>query len=163
MPNPGQPTVSKGSTGNAVRRAQRGVRRTANLGVVVDGVFGPATETAIKEFQEGAGLAVDGIVGPATWNALPDGGPMPTLHEGSSGQVVRSLQTLLVNGVGEWGTPPGGADGQFGPETLASVKAFQKWGHVATDGIVGDQTWDVSLHAMSKTLETAVGLQYVVG
>ena len=70
---------------------------------------------------------------------------------------------MLVNGVGESGTPPGGPDGQFGPKTLASVKAFQKWGHVVTDGIVGDQTWDVSLHAMSKTLETAVGLQYVVG
>ena len=163
MPNPGQPTISKGSTGDAVRRAQRGVRRTPNLGIVVDGVFGVATDTAIKEFQGGAGLTVDGIVGPATWNALPDGGPMPTLHQGSNGQVVRSLQTLLTNGAGDWGTPPGGIDGQFGPKTLASVEAFQKWGHVAADGIIGDQTWDVSLHAMSRTLETAVGLQYVIG
>jgi len=163
MPNPGQPTISKGSTGDAVRRAQRGVRRTPNLAIVVDGVFGGATETAIKEFQGGAGLTVDGIVGPATWNALPDGGPMPILREGSSGQVVRSLQTLLTNEAGEWGTPPGGIDGQFGPKTLVSVEAFQKWGHVATDGIIGDQTWDVSLHAASKTLETAVGLEYVIG
>jgi peptidoglycan hydrolase-like protein with peptidoglycan-binding domain len=42
------------------------------------------------------------------------------------------------------------------------VKAFQGWGGVTADGIVGDQTWSVSLHAASATLETAVGLNFVV-
>lgn len=164
MPNPGQPTISVGSTGDVVRRAQRGLRRTPDLGLAVDGIFGPATEKAVKEFQEGAGLTVDGIVGPHTWNALPDGGPMPMLEEGSSGEVVKSLQTVLTNGAaGEWGTGPGGVDGRFGPKTRASVEAFQTWGHVAADGVVGDQTWSESLHAMSKTLETEVGLEYVIG
>ena len=163
MSNPGQPTISAGSTGDAVRRAQRGLRRTPDLGIVVDGIFGPATESAVKVLQGGAGLTVDGIVGPATWNALPDGGPMPTLEEGSSGDVVRSLQTVLTNGAGEWGTAPGGIDGQFGPHTRASVEALQKWGNAAVDGIVGDQTWDISLHAMSADLETEVGLRYVIG
>ena len=45
---------------------------------------------------------------------------------------------------------------------MASVKSFQTWGGVTSDGIVGDQTWSVSLHAMSSTLETAVGLNFVV-
>ena len=53
MPNPGQPTISAGATGGAVRRLQRALRRTPNLGLVVDGVFGPATEAAVKEFQQG--------------------------------------------------------------------------------------------------------------
>lgn len=164
MPNPGQPTISPGSTGDVVRRAQRALRRTPNLGVAVDGIFGPVTEQAVKSFQEGAGLAVDGIVGPETWNALPDGGPMPTLEEGSSGEVVRSLQTVLTIGApAQWATNPGGVDGQFGPKTRASVEAFQAWGQVAVDGIVGDQTWSVSLRAMSATLESEVGLQYVIG
>jgi peptidoglycan hydrolase-like protein with peptidoglycan-binding domain len=163
MPNPGQPTIAPGATGEPVRRAQRALRRTPNLGIVVDGVFGPATEHAVREFQQGAGLTVDGVVGPATWNALPDGGPMPLLREGSSGAVVRSLQTVLANGApGQWGTGPGAADGVFGPQTRASVVAFQTWGGVAPDGIVGDQTWSVSLHAASATLETQVGLQFVV-
>jgi len=107
---------------------------------------------------------VDGIVGPVTWTALPDGGPMPVLQEGSSGEVVRSLQTLLTNGAsGAWGTTPHGIDGHFGARTKASVQAFQTWGGVAADGVVGDQTWAVSLHAASATLESAVGLKFVVG
>ena len=164
MPNPAQPTVSLGATGGAVRRLERALRRTPNLGLVVDGVFGPLTDAAVKEFQQGAGLAVDGIVGPLTWDALPDGGPMPVLREGSTGDVVRDLQTVLTNGApGQWNTTPQGVDGDFGPHTRASVEAFQTWGGVSADGIVGDQTWSVSLHAASATLETQVGLEYVIG
>jgi peptidoglycan hydrolase-like protein with peptidoglycan-binding domain len=164
MPNPGQPTIAPGATGDVVRRLERALRRTPNLGLTVDGIFGPQVETAVKDFQQGAGLVADGIVGPLTWNALPDGGPMPTLKEGSSGNVVSSLQTLLTNGAaGQWNTTPQGIDGNFGPKTKASVEAFQAWGGVTVDGIVGDQTWSVSLHAASATLESAVGLNYVIG
>jgi len=46
---------------------------------------------------------------------------------------------------------------------MASVEAFQSWGGVPVDGIVGDQTWSVSLQAASRTLETAVGLNFVIG
>src|SRR6266849_5822885 len=138
MPNPSQPTISLGATGDAVRWLQRALRRTPNLGLVVDG-----------------------MVGPLTWAALPNGAPMPTLREGSTGAVVRSLQQVLSNGAsGQWNTSPGAIDGDFGPNTRASVQAFQTWGGVTSDGIVGDQTWAVSLHAASATLESAVGLQY---
>jgi peptidoglycan hydrolase-like protein with peptidoglycan-binding domain len=164
MPNPGQPTISLGATGDVVRRLQRALRRTPNLGLTVNGTFDSQTETAVKQFQESAGLVVDGVVGPLTWNALPDGGPMPTLQEGSSGDVVHSLQTVLTNGAtGQWNTTPQGIDGDFGPHTKASVEAFQSWGGVTVDGIVGDQTWSVSLHAASSTLESAVGLNFIVG
>jgi peptidoglycan hydrolase-like protein with peptidoglycan-binding domain len=161
MPNPGQPTVREGDSGNVVRRAQRAIRRTPDTALAVDGIFGPATKAAVIQFQAGAGLAEDGVVGPNTWTALPDGGPMPTLQQGSHGDVVRSLQTVLTNGSSEFGTSPNGIDGDFGPNTKASVEAFQRWGGVAADGIVGDQTWAVSLHALSATLESAVGLEYV--
>ena len=107
MPNPGQPTISSGATGETVRRLQRALRRTPNLGLVVDGVFGPATENAVKEFQQGSGLVVDGIVGPQTWAALPNGASMPILHQGSAGAVVSSLQQILSNGAsGQWNTSP---------------------------------------------------------
>ena len=147
-----------------MKRLQRGLRRTPNLGLVVDGVFGPLTDQAVREFQQGAGLVVDGIVGPLTWGALPDGGPMPTLQEGSTGPVVTSLQTVLTNGAADWwGVAPQGIDGDFGPHTRAAVEAFQAWGGAAVDGIVGDQTWSVPLDAANATLETAVGLQFVIG
>ena len=137
MPNPGQPTIRLGASGNVVRRLQRALRRTPNLGLPVDGVFGSELQTAVRDFQESAGLAVDGVVGPLTWNALPNGAS------------------------GAWNVAPQGIDGNFGPHTKASVQAFQTWGGVASDGVVGDQTWAVSLHAASATLESVVGLQFV--
>jgi peptidoglycan hydrolase-like protein with peptidoglycan-binding domain len=163
MANPGQPTIQEGDNGPAVSRAQRAIRRTADRSIVVDGAFGPLTKQAVQRFQQGDGLVADGIVGPITWAALPDGGPMPVLQSGSSGPVVASLQRVLTNGVGEWTTGPGGIDGIFGPHTKASVESFQQWAGVAVDGIVGEQTWDSSLHAAGATLESTVGLQYVIG
>lgn len=38
--------------------------------VEVDGVIGPKTRAAVKEFQKAKGLKVDGLVGPKTWAAL---------------------------------------------------------------------------------------------
>jgi peptidoglycan hydrolase-like protein with peptidoglycan-binding domain len=105
------------------------------FGIIVDGVFGPLTETAVLQFQKANGLLADGVAGPATWNALPDGGPMPTLEEGSFGEVVRALQTVLTNGApGAWGTTPKVIDGDFGPFTKASVEAFQSWAGVPVNG-----------------------------
>lgn len=36
----------------------------------VDGIFGPLTDAATREFQRRHGLIVDGVVGPQTWGAL---------------------------------------------------------------------------------------------
>jgi peptidoglycan hydrolase-like protein with peptidoglycan-binding domain len=36
----------------------------------VDGIFGPKTEAAVRDFQQNENLAVDGIVGTQTWTAL---------------------------------------------------------------------------------------------
>lgn len=55
-------------TGPAVRAMQTALARRASL--AVDGVFGPATDRAVREFQAAAGLLVDGVVGPATRQML---------------------------------------------------------------------------------------------
>jgi peptidoglycan hydrolase-like protein with peptidoglycan-binding domain len=107
MPNPAEPTISVGTTGDVVRRLHRAFRRTPDLDITVDGMFSPQLETTAKDFQPGEGLVADGILGPLTWDDLPDGGPMPILREGSSGDVVKSPQTPLINGaLGEWGVTP---------------------------------------------------------
>jgi peptidoglycan hydrolase-like protein with peptidoglycan-binding domain len=169
MANPGQPTIRLGDVGDVVRRLQRALRRLAPLEYPApDGVFGPRTEFYVRNFQAGDHLVVDGVVGPATWAALPGGAPMPVLQRNSHGPVVASLQTVLAGLAAtepDWHIPsPGGADGQFGPLTQASVEAFQTAGHhgLSPDGIVGDYTWAAAI-PLGEPLDMAVGLEFVIG
>jgi peptidoglycan hydrolase-like protein with peptidoglycan-binding domain len=68
---PPQPTLRKGSSGNAVAFLQNRLNaRGATPRLVVDGIFGPKTDAAVRSFQRSRGLVVDGIVGPKTWTAL---------------------------------------------------------------------------------------------
>jgi nucleoid-associated protein YgaU len=53
-----------------VNGLQNALNTRSSAVVSVDGVFGPATENAVKQFQGDAGLDDDGIVGPDTWGAL---------------------------------------------------------------------------------------------
>src|SRR5918996_1117337 len=57
-----------GSQGALVAHVQKA------LGVPADGIFGPQTDTAVRQYQSRAGLQVDGIVGPATWGSLFESG-----------------------------------------------------------------------------------------
>jgi GH24 family phage-related lysozyme (muramidase) len=57
-------TLRKGDKSPAVRLLQQ------KLGLVVDGIFGIATETAVKKFQAANGLKADGVVGSKTWEKL---------------------------------------------------------------------------------------------
>lgn len=61
--------LSMGMNGRLVREVQTLLMR-AGYAVKVDGDFGPATKTAVQEFQKANKLEVDGLVGPETWQAL---------------------------------------------------------------------------------------------
>jgi peptidoglycan hydrolase-like protein with peptidoglycan-binding domain len=162
MPNLDLPIIRRGATAEAVQRLQRALRRIPDFEVTIDGIFGPQLEARVKLFQEGSGIAADGIVGPETWVALPDGGPMPVLEQGSSGAVVERLQRVLTDkALGQWNTTPGGIDGKFGPGTKASVEAFQAWAGAAVSGVVESATWSASLRGDDATLESAVGLDFI--
>ena len=61
--------VQLGSTGSAVRAVQQNLN-VFGAGLAVDGIFGPLTQAAVRNFQEAHGLVGNGIVGPRTWNML---------------------------------------------------------------------------------------------
>ena len=63
-------TLRRGSTGEDVVYLQRRLNGIGFGSLVVDGIFGAATEEAVKKFQEHYGLTVDGIVGIQTWAKL---------------------------------------------------------------------------------------------
>ena len=65
------PTLRKNDTGLAVKILQK-LLKCYGYGLKVDGIFGPKTEAAVKDFQKKYKLTVDGIVGPKTYNALAD-------------------------------------------------------------------------------------------
>ena len=60
---------SKGSTVKALQILLKGYGYSVGSSGA-DGIFGAATEAAVKAFQKDMGLVSDGIVGPATWKKL---------------------------------------------------------------------------------------------
>ncbi len=125
------PLVKKGDTGANVYAVQY-LLRQRGAGIGADGIFGPQTESAVKDFQSANSLAADGIVGPDTWPKL-----ILTVQQGSNGDAVRAVQRLLVDKFGYSLT----VDGIFGPNTDAAVKGFQTSKGLTVDGIVGPKTW----------------------
>jgi peptidoglycan hydrolase-like protein with peptidoglycan-binding domain len=82
------PTLAEGSHGTVVEKLQNVLNEgrgdfapSSNPVLVLDGVYGPQTATAVKGAQQAGGIQVDGIVGLQTW-ALP-------VH--AAGQVVADL------------------------------------------------------------------------
>lgn len=63
-----------------------------------------------------------------------------TIRKGDKGPVVKYAQELLL--ARGYKLPRYGADGDFGNETAAAVKAFQKdWG-LQQDGVIGPRSWE---------------------
>lgn len=70
----GKPVLRKGDRGEYVKLAQTElIEHGYDVGKWgADGVFGAATEAAVKQFQKDNGLSADGVIGPKTWDALDD-------------------------------------------------------------------------------------------
>ena len=62
--------LKRGSTGDEVSAIQKKLKQWGYYSGAIDGVFGPATERAVKWFQQKNGLVADGIVGSKTAAAL---------------------------------------------------------------------------------------------
>lgn len=69
--------------GSDVLEIQQALIRAGEGALMADGVYGPDTERAVRDFQQRRGLTADGIVGPATRSALeaPVGEVIPMAAE----------------------------------------------------------------------------------
>ena len=128
---PPWPVTKTGDSGPVVRALQHLLRQHGE-DLPVDGLFGPVTKAKLQHFQGQNGLVADGIAGAQTWPAL-----IVQRQQGSSGQAVRAIQTLLKDKYGY----NLNVDGDFGPITDDAVRDFQDDHNLDVDGIVGPQTW----------------------
>lgn len=140
------PVVQNGSQGHPIRTLQL-LLRAHGHNLTVDGMFGPATEAAVKAFQTSKGMTADGIMSAQTWSTL-----IVQVKKGSSGDAVRGVQEEFQFRAGE----PGKGlkvDGIFGPQTDSTVRGFQHAlsldvPSVVVDGIVGPVTWQALVSGM---------------
>jgi hypothetical protein len=136
-------------------KAVQGGYNALGYGLAQDGIVGPKTTAAIRDFQGKHGLTVDGIHGPATEAKLvqvvaakaapapapaPGPGSRPTVQKGSTGEQVKILQERLRGAYPAYAGKLAN-DGIFGVGTKAVVKEFQRRAGLTQDGIVGPVTW----------------------
>lgn len=159
--------LREGSQGIGVRTIQYYLNilayfNGALLPLPLDGIYGPETTAAVKQFQRYYGLPVTGVMNTATWNVLnrvysetveflPEGYsgefaklyPGYFLSEGMSGENVRDLQTYLsLIGRNYDSIPEIPVTGYYGSQTREAVTAFQNAFGIPPNGAVGPVTWN---------------------
>lgn len=168
-------SLRRGSRGNEVKLIQYYLNFLSFFNnrlpsIDADGIFGPATENAVKAFQSEYGLTADGIVGRDTWNRLQDAYfstlnslpdeyrsyssllyPGYVITTGASGNVVTQLQTFLnVIAANNSAVPSVAVDGVYGNETKNAVIAVQKLSGLEQTGAVGALTWNAIVNLYNE-------------
>jgi peptidoglycan hydrolase-like protein with peptidoglycan-binding domain len=141
-------SLSIGARGDDVKAVQEAlIRAGIHVAGGADGVFGAATQAAVRSFQASRGLPATGVVDEATRRALGIGGASSTptndntvlLKVGDRGpDVVRVQQALIDRGV----PVRGGADGIYGLATSGAVREFQLNRGLVQTGNVDRATWN---------------------
>lgn len=119
--------------GGDVEALQQALKRVG-AGVVIDGVFGPATKLAVERFQSANRLVADGVVGAQTVALLSQRVLYLTQPPMTGGDVRVVQQALIKAGITVT------TDGIFGPGLKAAVEYFQAQSGLTVDGVVGPKT-----------------------
>jgi peptidoglycan hydrolase-like protein with peptidoglycan-binding domain len=80
------PTLQAGSLGPVVAKLQGVLKTGFGYAGAIDGVFGPLTETVVRQYQTNASLPVTGVVDERTWMA----------PAGAAGATLESLSGLIL-------------------------------------------------------------------
>ncbi len=129
----------RGDRGDGVKRYQRRLSKAGYLTEDADGVFGEATEKAVKDFQKDNDITVTGRIDAKTQkslNAVSLGNG--ELRVGDSGGKVARLQNLLTL----HGFAVGSMDGVFGSSTETQLRAFQRYRGIKETGVADDVVWE---------------------
>ena len=97
-------TLSRiGSRGQEVRQIQQKLRELGLYSGSVDGVYGTATQKAVRQFQKNCGLTVDGVAGPKTllYLGLGSGGGSSSAGGYSSSDVYLLAKVIAAEARGE--------------------------------------------------------------
>ncbi len=142
--------LRSGDRSPAVATWQAALNAAAGAGLSTDGIFGPATDRATRDFQSARGLVVDGVVGPASRTAASAAtvttasasSSTPITDEGAilrpddRGPAVATWQGQLNRAAGAGLA----TDGIFGPATEQATRRFQQSRGITVDGVVGPQS-----------------------
>ena len=175
--------LTLGSSGNDVQSRQIYLNRISrNYPAipkipVIDGVFGAATEAAVRKFQEVFGLSPTGAVNEATWYRITyiftsvkriaelnsEGLTLEEISRQYSQEIRIGMQSdevriiqyyLAVIGAYYEAVSPVSITGYFGEETEKSVKSFQRVFGLPQTGVVDRLTWNDIYRAYQGIVES---------
>ncbi len=152
-PSVDQPPLAKrGDRSPTVRKMQQ---LLVNAGITVrggvDGIFGPGTEAAVRDYQTRRGLTANGVLDVPTAIVLGMIQGTPILSRGARGDAVRVVQQQLVTlGLSLFG----GVDGVYGSATVATLKAFQRSKGLLATGVVDAATAEILANAAAAVTAT---------
>ncbi|MGB3491612.1 MAG: peptidoglycan-binding domain-containing protein [Elainellaceae cyanobacterium] len=162
----------------AVTQLQQGLTTAGYYHGPITGYYGDLTMAAVRRFQEAQGIIVDGLAGPQTLSALQRVAPgyifsnqsaaSPPSHDssnpapivgtgslsvGSTGPAVTQLQVQLTQA----GYYAGSITDYYGPRTQDAVLRFQQANGLPQTGIADAQTLSVLASVAPNTTANTTG------
>lgn len=173
--------MRQGNRGSDVSRLQEYLQKAGfyDYGSIT-GTYGPATQRAVRSFQQARGLQVDGIAGPQTLGRInseigstgssgsssssaSSGSSSSNVSSGSSnvtlnGQILRSGSSgkaveLLQEELKKLGFFTASISGAYNQSTVNAVRDLQRQAGITVDGVYGPQTHRAITNGVSKQVE----------
>ena len=127
----------------------------------IDGQFGPASKSALKDFQKNNNLLSDGIIGKNTCNSLLDKKNVIKKGTGNllkqSNNIQKPSETLKISQqkLKDLNLYSGTIDGIDGINTKNAIKEFQKKSGLVVDGVLGP----ITLAALEKGTDSYIQIE----